>query len=714
MTLRIIVGLVVTVVAFLLTGRRLWWLARLIRVGQPPADRVGAARSTASKGARAQASEVVGQRKLLAWTVPGLAHAFTFWAFIVLMLTIAEAYGALFVDDFGIGSWAGIGFFEDFFAVAVLVALAVFTILRYRASPSRLGRASRFYRSHTRAAWGILGMIFAVIATLLLYRGAQMNTDHFPYKPYGWSFASWAVAKWLHPLGTANQGIETFFVLAQIAVVLAFLVLVVYSKHLHIMLAPLNIFLARKPDALGPLLPMYSGDHPIDFEDPADDDIFGRGKIEDFTMKGLLDLATCTECGRCQSACPAWNTGKTLNPKLIVTDLRDHLFASAPRLLSGSDAAPGAAGAETATGAETAAALPPLVGVAEEGGVIDPEALWACTSCGACVNECPVDIEHVDHIMDMRRHQVLVESAFPAEAAPMMRNLESAGNPWGLPASTRLAWAEGLPFELRVIGPGQTIPDDVEYLFWVGCAGASDDRARHTTRAVAELLHEAGISFAVLGPRETCTGDPARRMGNEFVYQGLARENIATLQEVRARKIVASCPHCFNTIGREYPQLGGDFEVVHHSQLLASLVAEGRLQASSELDLSVTYHDPCFLGRHNKVYDEPRSVLDSVPGVTSTEMPRCRGRGFCCGAGGARMWMEERVGKRINHERIDEALALDPDVVATACPYCRVMLGDAVRDRQASGQARSNVVVIDVAEVLLRSVRGKGDGSAPA
>jgi Fe-S oxidoreductase len=441
------------------------------------------------------------------------------------------------------------------------------------------------------------------------------------------------------------------------------------------------------------LLPMYSHGHQINFEDPGDDDVFGVGAVEEFSVKTLLDLATCTECGRCQSVCPAWATGKPLSPKLIITDLRDHLFASAPRLLSGK---------------ESAAAIPPLVGVAADGGVIDPDALWACTNCGACVQECPVDIEHVDHIADMRRNQVLVESAFPVEAGGMLRNLENAGNPWGMPANTRLAWTEGLSFDVAVIAAGQHIPDEVEYLFWVGCAGASDDRARHTTRAIAELLHIAGVRFAVLGPLESCTGDPARRMGNEFVYQELARHNIETLTAVKARKIVASCPHCFNTIGREYPQLGGNFEVVHHTQLLAQLVADGRLQATATVDASVTYHDPCFLGRHNKVYDAPRDVLAMVPGVTSAEMPRCKERGFCCGAGGARMWMEESIGKRINHERIDEALALDPDAVITACPYCRVMLGDAVNDRQAAGQARAGVTVIDVAEVLLRSVRGPG------
>ncbi|HEY5050643.1 MAG TPA: (Fe-S)-binding protein, partial [Acidothermaceae bacterium] len=550
MTLRIVIGAVATLVALGLTGRRLWWLYRLIRSGQPATDRAGrrsaAGQSTTVKGPRAEVTEVIGQRKLLAWTIPGLAHAVTFWAFLVLGLTIVEAYGALFKANFGIGDWAGLGFIEDLFATFVLVALVVFTKIRFLNRASRRGRASRFYGSHTGAAWLILGMIFTVIATLLLYRGAQMNTGNFPYRPYRWSFASWLVSRALHPLGAANHGVETFFVLAQLIVVLSFLVLVTYSKHLHIVFAPLNIYFARKPDALGPLLPMYSGDHQIDFENPLDDDNFGRGKVEDFTWKGLLDLSTCTECGRCQSACPAWNTGKVLNPKLIITELRDHMFEKASTLLSG---------------VEAAAAMRPLVGTLEAGGVIDPEALWACTSCGACVQECPVDIEHVDHIMDMRRHQVLVESAFPAEAGGMMRNLENAGNPWGLPASTRLAWTEGLPFDVSVVGRGSQIPDDVEYLFWVGCAGASDDRARASTRAVAELLYTAGVEFAVLGRLETCTGDPARRMGNEFVYQQLAQQNVATLQSVGARKIVASCPHCFNTIAREYPQIGGDFEV---------------------------------------------------------------------------------------------------------------------------------------------------------
>jgi Fe-S oxidoreductase len=320
------------------------------------------------------------------------------------------------------------------------------------------------------------------------------------------------------------------------------------------------------------------------------------------------------------------------------------------------------------------------------------------------VEQCPVDIEHVDTIMEMRRYQVLMESRFPTEAGTMLRNVENAGDPWGLGAGQRLAWTQGLPFEVPVVG--ERIPDEVEYLFWVGCAGALEDRARKTARAIAILLHQAGVGFAVLGPRESCSGDPARRLGNEYLYQLQAQQNIETLNAVGARKVVASCPHCFNTLAREYPDLGGRYEVVHHSQLLGRLVAEGRLAPQATVEATVTYHDPCYLGRHNDVYDAPRAVLDAVPGVRSVEMHRCRERGFCCGAGGARMWMEERIGKRVNLERTDEALATGADVVGTACPYCMVMLDDAIKQRQAEGAA-AGVRVLDVAQVLEASLQAQ-------
>jgi Fe-S oxidoreductase len=695
------VGLALTAIALAIAGRRMWWLKRLAFSGQPAPDRVAAVRAHPGRDVEVQATEVIGQRKLLKWSVPGAAHAATFWGFIVLLLTIIEAYGNLFSRTFaipGIGHWAFIGFIEDLFAVGVLAGIITFTVIRVRNNPHREGRASRFFGSHTRAAWVVLGMIFLVIATLLLYRGAQINTGVFPYA-HG-AFASQIVGHWLHPLGTGvNSVLEVVFLLGQIGVVMAFAVIVVYSKHLHIALAPLNVMFSRRPNALGPLEPMRSNGKVLDFEeaDP-DTDVFGLGKIEDFTWKGLLDMATCTECGRCQSQCPAWATGKPLSPKQVILDLRDHAFAKAPYLLASSDEE-----REKLPDAVKAEAERPLVGTKDDNGVIDPDVLWSCTNCGACVEECPVDIEHIDHIDGMRRHQVLIESAFPVEAAGMLRNLENKGDPWGMGGTRRGDWIGELDFEVPVVdGP---IGDDIEYLFWVGCAGALEDRAKKTTKAIATLLHQAGVTFAVLGPGETCTGDPARRIGNEFVFSMLAQQNIETLNEVKARKVVASCPHCFNTISREYPQLGGNYEVIHHTQLLARLVEEGRLKPVNAIEEKLTYHDPCFLGRHNKVFTPPRAIMDAVPGVQAEEMHRCKNRGFCCGAGGARMWMEERIGKRINTERIDEALALNPDTISTACPYCLVMLGDAVAAKKSSGDAPDTLEVVDVAQLLARSVR---------
>jgi len=716
--LRMTVGLVLTVVAFAIAGRRLWWLKRLAMSGQPAPERIEAVRQHVGRDVKTEATEVLGQRKLLKWSVPGTAHALTFWGFTILLLTIIESYGDLFSRTFSIpwiGHWAFIGFLEDLFAVAVLAGIITFTVIRLRNDPHREGRGSRFFGSHTRAAWLILGMIFLVVATLLLYRGAQINAGDFPY-PHG-AFASQIVGHWLAPLGSGvNSVLEATFILLQLAVVLVFLVIIVYSKHLHIFLAPVNVLFSRRPNALGALEPMRSNGKVLDFEeaDP-DTDVFGLGKIEDFTWKGLLDMATCTECGRCQSQCPAWATGKPLSPKQVILDLRDHAFAKAPYLLASSDEE-----REKLPDAVKAEAERPLVGSAEAHGVIDPDVLWSCTNCGACVEECPVDIEHIDHIDGMRRHQVLIESAFPVEAAGMLKNLENKGDPWGMGGARRAEWMTELDFEVPVAA-GKIDPD-VEYLFWVGCAGALEDRARKTTKAIASLLHTAGVKFAVLGPAETCTGDPARRIGNEFVFSMLAQQNIETLNEAAPKTIVASCPHCFNTIANEYPQLGGNYEVIHHTQLLARLVAEGKLKPAGRVDEKLTYHDPCFLGRHNKVYTPPREILEAVPGVEATEMHRCKERGFCCGAGGARMWMEERIGKRINTERIEEALALSPDTISTSCPYCLVMLGDAVSAKKSSGEAKETLEVVDVAQLLVRSVSpaaspagaGAADGSAGA
>ena len=702
--MRLVIGLVITAIALGIAGNRLWFLFRLAKSGQPAPDRT----QDLPKRLAVQIPEVFGQRKLLKWSIPGIAHFFTFWGFLILGLTIVEAYAALFKDDWaGFGQESWLGLVEDFFAAAVVLALAVFAAIRFRNNPHAIGKRSRFFGSHTAAAWGVLGMIFLVVATLVIYRGAQINTGRYPYDDPSakWSFFSYGVSKALGS-GDYNKGVETTFVLLQLAVVLSFLVLVVYSKHLHIFLAPLNVSASRRPNALGPLLPMTSGGKPINFEDPGEDDVFGVGKIEDFTWKGFLDFATCTECGRCQSQCPAWNTGKPLSPKILITSLRDHAFAKAPWLLAAEDKR------ETLPDGVKAVAEIPLVGPAGEsgylgaGGVIDPDVLWSCTTCGACVEQCPVDIEHIDHIVDMRRYQVLIESAFPSEAGVMLRNIENNGNPWGVSPRTRKDWISEVSFDVRVVNPGEQIPDEVEYLFWVGCAGAIEDRSKKVTKAFAELLHIAGVEFAVLAEGESCTGDPARRLGAEYVFFGQAMQNVEVLNSVGAqsKKIVATCPHCFNTLSREYPQHGGNYEVVHHTQLLAHLVETGALVPVTPVEGLVTYHDPCYLGRHNKVYTPPREVLNTIQGLRQQEMHRCKDRGFCCGAGGARMWMEEKIGKRVNVERVDEALGLDPDIVSTACPFCMVMLSDAVTSRKQEGAAKESLEVLDVTQILARSL----------
>jgi Fe-S oxidoreductase len=722
MLIRLIVGLSLTAIIALLAVRRVLWLAKLTLSGQPVSGR------TDEIGTRiwTQIAEVFGQRRLLKWSIPGLAHLFTMWGFFILITVYIEAYGALFQANFHIpivGRWDALGFLQDFIALGVLAGISTFAIIRLRSEPKEYGRSSRFYGSHTGGAWLILFMIFLVIFSYAFVRGAAVNTGTFPY---GWgAFFSHGMGALLHPLGpAANEWIETIALLAHISVALFFLVIVLHSKHLHIFLAPVNVTFKRLPDGLGPLLPVEADGKPVDFENPPEDATFGRGKIEDFTWKGMLDFATCTECGRCQSQCPAWNTGKPLSPKLLIMDLRDHWMAKAPYLLGEKKAEP-LEGLDLETAHEEGHHVPesgfgripghgpeqaarPLVGTAEQGGVIDPDVLWSCVSCGACVEQCPVDIEHVDHIIDMRRYQVMMESEFPSELSVLFKNLENKANPWGQNAADRTNWISEVDFDVPVYGEDVDSFEGYEYLFWVGCAGAYDDKAKKTTKAVAELLATAGVKFLVLGTGETCNGDSARRSGNEFLFQQLAQQAVESLDglfegvETVDRKIVVTCPHCFNTLGREYRQLGANYTVLHHTQLLNRLVRDKKLVPVSPVSQDVTYHDPCYLGRHNKEYAAPRELIEAA-GATLTEMPRHADRSFCCGAGGARMWMEEHIGKRINHERVDEALATGASTVATACPFCRVMVTDGVNDRQEAA-GREGVDVRDVAQLLLESL----------
>ncbi|WP_191262565.1 (Fe-S)-binding protein [Mycolicibacterium cosmeticum] len=726
-----------TAIVLVFAAKRVLWLTKLINSGQRVGDERGRKDHLVTRFLN-QNKEVFAQSKLLKWSIPGIAHFFTMWGFFVLASVYLEAYGVLFDPEFHIpfvGRWAVLGFLQDFFALAVLAGIVVFAIIRIAREPKKIGRESRFYGSHTGGAWEILFMIFLVILTYAIFRGAAVNVlgENFPYQ--SGAFFSDGMAALLAPLGhTANAWIETIALMGHIGVMLVFLLIVLHSKHLHIGLAPINVTFKRLPDGLGPLLPMEHKGELIDFDDPAEDAVFGRGKIEDFTWKGYLDFTTCTECGRCQSQCPAWNTGKPLSPKLVIMNLRDHLFAKAPYILGDKesplentpegglgeeirgekhsekhshDHVP-ESGFERIMGSGPDQATRPLVGTLEQGGVIDPDVLWSCTNCGACVEQCPVDIEHIDHIVDMRRYQVMVESEFPGELGVLFKNLENKGNPWGQNAKDRTNWIDEVDFDVPVYGQDVDSFEGFEYLFWVGCAGAYEDRAKKTTKAVAELLATAGVKFLVLGTGETCTGDSARRAGNEFLFQQLAAQNVETINElfegVEAvdRKVVVTCPHCYNTINREYPQLGANYTVVHHTQLLNRLVRDKKLIPVTPVGQEVTYHDPCFLGRHNKEYEAPRELVGAA-GAKLTEMPRHADRGLCCGAGGARMWMEEHIGKRVNQERTEEALDTGASAIATGCPFCRVMITDGVDEVTASSD-RAKAEVLDVAQLLLNSL----------
>ncbi|HYO18855.1 MAG TPA: heterodisulfide reductase-related iron-sulfur binding cluster [Dermatophilaceae bacterium] len=744
MFLRAVVGIALTLTILAFAGKRLAFLVQLARSGKPAVGRL----LDTSKRVQAEAFEVLGQRKLLKWTVPGLAHVFAFWGFLVLTLTILETYGALFVADFHIplvGTWPVVGFAEDLFTVLVLVGIAIFAVIRLTNNPAKQGRQSRFFGSHTKGAWLILFMIFLVVATLFWYRGAQVANGVFPFADGG-AFASEWFGSLLAPLSeTTTLWVETTGIWAQIAVVLLFLVIVLNSKHLHIGAAPINVYTSRRPNALGALLPIYHDGEPVNFEDPPDDAQFGKGHIAEFTWKGNIDLMACTECGRCQDQCPAWNTNKPLSPKLMIMNLRDTMFAQAPYLLAAKGEHPGLGEFNEEALASVSAEVReqvqrPFIGSREgsehasEDGytfdghrttgpelpIIDQEALWSCTTCGACVEQCPVDIEHIDHFIDMRRYQVLIESAFPQELGGLFKNLENNQNPWGMSSRARLEWAKDLPFDVKILGQDVADASEVDYLFWVGCAGAYEDRAKKTTRAVAELLNTAGVTFAVLGDGESCTGDPARRAGNEFLFQTLAAANVEALNEAKATKIVVTCAHCFNTIKNEYPQLaGGDgYEVVHHTQLLNRLVRDKKLVPVSRPDQAdtsnvastaetVTYHDPCYLGRHNGVYAPPRELLGALPGVELREMPRTGNKSFCCGAGGAQMWMEEKLGTRVNNNRTAEAVATGASRIAVGCPFCNVMLSDGLTQQQsdAGAGAHEEVEVVDVAQMLLAAVR---------
>jgi Fe-S oxidoreductase len=600
---------------------------------------------------RNEATIVLGQRKLLQRFVPGLIHAFIFWGFLVLTPTILIAFIGV-VDKHATLPWLGhqgwFAFLVDLFAVLVLVGVLSALWIR------KVQRPARFEGSHLGEADLILALIATIATTLLVWHASRIAQGLNEW-PRSSAPVSSALA---HLFGhdATTRVLERVFVWAHVLTILGFLAYLPRSKHLHIATAAVNVWFGRTGPG-GRL-------EPLRFDDPdvAEEDIrFGAGTATDLTWKQVLDTFSCTECGRCQDACPAFATGKALSPKLLIMGLRDQVF-------DGEDAAP----------------LVP--------NAVTDEVVWDCVTCGACVQACPVSIEHVDHIVDLRRHLVMVESSFPSEAEPMLRDVERASNPWGRAQSERADWAASLG--VRLLEPGDPPP---EYLYWVGCASSFDERARKTAESTAKLLQTAGVDFAILGPRESCTGDPARRMGNEYVFQAAAEQNVSVLNDAGVTKIVANCPHCFNTLGNEYPDFGGHYEVIHHSDLLASLVRDGKLTPQRSDGLSITYHDSCYLARHNDVLAGPRELVAAVG--QPLEMARSGKETFCCGAGGAHMWMEER-GSAINEARVREAAGTGAGTLAVACPYCTVMLDDGV---QSTGD---ELRVVDIATLLAESLEG--------
>ncbi|MER5495466.1 (Fe-S)-binding protein [Streptomyces sp. NPDC002490] len=733
----IIVSLVLATVGVALFARAVGQIYRYVRLGQdvPAGTRTNDPKQRTLTVAR----EFLGHTRMNRWGVVGVAHWFVSIGFFTLVLTLVHAFGQLFRADWTlplIGTWAPYEVFTELIGALTVLGILVLMAIRQLSLPGRAGRKSRFAGSNMGQAYFVEYVILIIGLAILVLRGLEGALHHVDGYTAAFLVSYPLVAAFRGLDVTTQQNLVYLFATIKISTSFIWMITVALRTDMgvawHRFLAFPNIWFKRRAEggtALGELLPMTSGGVPIDFEDPGEDDVYGVSQVEHFSWKGLLDFSTCTECGRCQSQCPAWNTGKPLSPKLLVMALRDHGHAKAPYLLAGGGTT--TEGEEKAS-AEALANVPaaalaeagrPLIGTAEEQGVIDPDVLWSCTTCGACVEQCPVDIEHIDHIVDMRRYQVMIESAFPSEAGTMLKNLEKKGNPWGLAKKQRLEWVKEVDFEVPVVGEDLEDLSEVDYLYWVGCAGALEDRAKKTTKAFAELLHMAGVSFAIMGGEEKCTGDSARRLGNEPLFQQLGQENVAMLnmafgeddedestrKPASAKRIVSTCPHCFNTIANEYPQLGGDYEVIHHTQLLQHLIDEGRLVPVTPVEGLITYHDPCYLGRHNKVYTPPREIMDKVPGLRQQEMHRHKERGFCCGAGGARMWMEERIGKRINDERVDEALSLNPDIVSTACPFCLVMLTDSVNGKKNDGRAKESLQVVDVAQLLLESVRTPAD-----
>jgi len=640
---------------------------RFVRIGKPaydPVDRLGWRIQTVMQN-------FFGQKPVVR-EPSGWGHFFIFWGFLVLSMATIEMFIRGYSPTFhwgvllGNGAAAVLATGFDFFGAAVAVAIVIAIIRRYIIQPDRLRKdfAARF------DAGLILGMILTLMLSMFVTNGYIIRNEQAlsGFTPISNFFAGLVT-------GTRDGAMPTGYHVVwwvHNLIILAFLSYIPHSKHVHLVGALPNIFFRRdrQRDRKRGVLKKIDFEA-VDFE--ADETTLGVGKIQDFTWPQLLNLYACTECGRCQDNCPAYHSGKLLNPAILIHDLKDHL----------NDVGASIAREEQATPGET------LVG-----GVIKEEVIWACTTCLACVEHCPVFIEHVDILQDMRRYLVMDQANLSEEAAKTLDNMENIGNPWGMPNQNRMQWCEGLDVPLM------KDKKEADYLYWVGCAAALDVKNQNVARSLVKILREAEIDFAILGTEESCTGDSARRLGQEYLFQMMAEGNIETLGKYRFKKIITTCPHCFNTLGNEYKDFGADYQVIHHSEFLAELIASGKIKPKQTVAQPLTYHDACYLGRHNGIYDAPRSVISSVAGGELIEMDRSREKGLCCGAGGGMMWMDEEADKRVNVVRFGDVEATGTAMVSTACPFCNIMLDDA---RKMKGKEDS-IAVKDIAELVAESL----------